>query len=555
MKKISTIGLVIALLFSSFLVSSARAGTVLGYEDHRSNPTTNFEMPLGAHVYAEYSDTYIKTNRWDFQDPGGYPNQDASNQDLPVDVKGNDFRKILFKGVPLQDSPTAGFHIEVIAPDGSVRSSADCEDGSTLAASSPRIRAQVGDTIKYSDYSSPADNGGTAITHWDFQYAYLYVLPEGQEDANGMRFYSYPVSGVAGWPEGVNSRGDAIMATSPGQVSSFVQEIQLDRPGYLQLYLGVEDNALCGPYGSNWSTNGNYVVKGEPNLMAGFPWYCWWYYTSLIVEVEGGSGLDLMVTGNGSSHYQREYSVRRESVINPQTLYAEPVNRFDVVYAFHNLSSAGQTAVPYRIVACLEGSESEGYVIEEGDVDIPAEGKTADVWLKVDYDALGLGDEYQRQPCVAVILDPENSIAESDEENNIALFRPGEEQPVLSIEAYSPPDGFPVHSTGWASITVSRKDDLPLAFEALVTWEISGDPMSKVITISPGSGIKDQFNVTHYSDVAARIPVNARVDWTTSEGDQEAVGWTSIIFGGNYVPNVPPPPEYEDDVIVGINGG
>ena len=79
--------------------------------------------------------------------------------------------------------------------------------------------------------------------------------------------------------------------------------------------------------------------------------------------------------------------------------------------------------------------------------------------------------------------------------------------------------------------------------------------MSKVITISPGSGIKDQFNVTHYSDVAARIPVNARVAWTTSEGAQEAVGWTSIIFGGNYVPNVPPPPEYEDDVIVGINGG
>ena len=85
------------------------------------------------------------------------------------------------------------------------------------------------------------------------------------------------------------------MATSPDQVASFVQEIKLDRPGFLQLYQGVEDNAQCGPFGSNWSTNGNYVVKGEPNGTAGFPWYTWWYYTSLMVEVDGGSGQDLMV--------------------------------------------------------------------------------------------------------------------------------------------------------------------------------------------------------------------------------------------------------------------
>lgn len=555
MKVNKIIAALLALLLLFAAVPIALAGTVSEYADNRCNPTTNFAFPLGGYEYAEYSDAYLENNHWNFILKGGYPQPGCSNRDLPVDVKGDQFRDILFDGVERKISPKASFDIAVIAPDGTVRSSVSCQDGDSLADASPRVSARVGDTIRYMDYSKPRTNGGTTITKWDFQYAYLYVLPKDQLDANGMRFYSYPVSGVEGWPDGVNSRGGNVLAASPEQVANFVQEIKLDRPGFLQLYLGVEDNARCGPYGSNWSTNGNYVTRGEPNLMNGFPWYCWWYYTSLIVEVDGGNGLDLMVTGNGSSTYHREYAVTRASVINPQTLYAEPVNRFDVVYAFYNLSDEEQTAVPYRIVACREGSDSEGVLLEEGVADIPARSKTADTTIEVDYEALGLGDEYQRSPCVAVILDPGNVVSEEDEENNLALFKPGEEQPVLTIEAYSPPEGFPVHSTGWASITTGRKDDLPTSLEARVTWELDGEQFSKTISISPGSGTKDLFNITCYSDVATRIPVNARVNWTTAEGEQEAVGWTTIIFGGNYTPNLPPPPEYEDDVIVGINGG
>lgn len=552
------------MIFILGIAPVALAGVVDNYEDNRGNPTSNFAIVLAPHVYAEYCDTYVYNNSWVFEEhEGSYPSNEESNEDKPINVKEPYFRTLLFEGVEVKNPPTAGFHIEVIAPDGIIRSSTDCQGGTTLDNASPRIRAQVGDTLIYSDFSAPdPDNGGTTITAWDFQYAYLFVHPDqepGEDygDANHMRFYSYPISGMdeEDWPGGTNCRGDNVMATGPEQVAAFVQEIKLDRPGFLQLYQGVEDNARCGPYGSNWSTNGNYVVKGEPNHLAGFPWHTWWYYTSLIVEVEGGSGQDLMVTGNGSSTYYREYAVQRGSIINPQTLYAEPVNRFDIVYAFYNLSEAEQAAVPYKIIACREGSETEGFVIEEGSVDIPVLGKTADRILKVDYDALGLGDEYQRHPCVAVILDPDNLITESDEENNIALFKPGAAQPVLSIEAYSPPAGFPVHSTGWASITVSRKDDLAAVFDAQVTWEVSGERQSKTIPISAGSGVKDQFNVTFYSDVAARIPVNARVNWITDEGNQEAEGWTSIVFGGDYIPNVPPPPEYEDDVIVGINGG
>lgn len=539
--------LVLAIFFTAWGFTVAMAGTINGYNDNRRNTANNFDAPQG-NGFEEYSENYINAHSWNFtNDPqtnNGYPGGD--NSFAPVNVRDDNFKDYLYANDE-GTTPNAIFEIEVIAPDGSSRGKIPCNAAQNINTATPRIAAYVGDTLRMIDYSQPSP--GQNLVAWDFQWVLMRVAPDGY-------FLPYVASGQEEhWPDGTNAVSGNIIASSKGELEQYASSIELTEPGFLQLYMAVQDDFDCGPNGSNWSTNGNYVVKGTPNG-TGFPWHCWWYYTSLIVEVQPAQELDMFTTGMGSPVWQPEYVVERRysATPDPVTLMYNRENRINIMYSFCNDSDQDMVDVPVKVVACFGGDETGagGYVINVGTVSIPAGERTEDTELVVDYDKLGLGEEYTKNLLVAVVLDPDNIIPESNEENNIVLFRAGDTKEKLSVDVYAPPEGFLVNSTGWATISVSREDTRDTSFEAILTIKCAWDNTYYEVPLHVPAGKAEIFATTveHYSAVSGAKLVSAWITWQDSEGeDQDAIRFSTTV-----IPNVPPPPEYEDDVIVDING-
>ena len=74
MKENKIIAALLALFLLFAIVPVVLAGTVSGYDDNRENPTTNFALLSGNHLYAEYTDEYIRDNHWNFSNPVVIPN-------------------------------------------------------------------------------------------------------------------------------------------------------------------------------------------------------------------------------------------------------------------------------------------------------------------------------------------------------------------------------------------------------------------------------------------------------------------------------------------------
>lgn len=297
MKKLTAIIITIAFILS--LTPLALAGEVNGYSDDRrtvsSNPDDNGN---------NFTESFIESTRYWWVPPDySYPLNAEVSELNPIDVNDKGFTDHwLYQGPGgVGEPPKACFEIQVIKPDGSIRDSDTSNIEPDRDATTPRIKAIVGDTLKWIDHSQVGS--GTKLTTFEAQACLLKVLPKGEKDSNDKQFYPMALSNLPSeWPEGKNYTEWNIRGTTAQQVSDAVaSNIKLEDAGFLQLYLSVMDDYDCGPNGSNWSVNGDYAVKSKPG--GGFPWWAYWYFATLIVEVSEG-GEDYWITATGDSEYQ-----------------------------------------------------------------------------------------------------------------------------------------------------------------------------------------------------------------------------------------------------------
>ena len=156
--------------------------------------------------------------------------------DISYAAASHDYREWPFAGV---NKPTAQFKITNKRTGESVTS----PDNETLSSNFPKINAQVGDVIEFTDMSKPGS--GSRISGHDFQ-----------------------------WREGSGK-----FNVQSGMKSN----IEVKSEGTWSFYLGVKDNASVPSPWSNWSENGNHRWISENIHNTGYDMY--WYFTAVSVEV------------------------------------------------------------------------------------------------------------------------------------------------------------------------------------------------------------------------------------------------------------------------------
>lgn len=156
--------------------------------------------------------------------------------DISYAAASHDYREWPFAGV---NKPTAKFEITNRRTGESVTS----PEGYSLSSSFPKINAQVGDVIEFTDMS--IKGSGSRISGHDFQ-----------------------------WREGSGK-----FNVQSGMKSS----ITVNSEGTWSFYLGVKDNASVPSPWSNWSENGNHRWISENIHNTGYDMY--WYFTAVSVEV------------------------------------------------------------------------------------------------------------------------------------------------------------------------------------------------------------------------------------------------------------------------------
>ena len=180
------------------------------------------------------------------------------------------------------EKPLANFAIDVQSPSGEIKTSVATEhnNGATLGPA-PSIKAQVGDTLVFTDRSS--SQSGYKITAWDWQW----------------------------WREDQPTEEHNLK-------SQMDRQLLLEVPGRYHFYLCVADNAPVEKGDSwlwslNWSDNGKHrAIKNLGNGLQGY-----WYFNEIVVEVAEGAP-DFYPTPEGSTQWQESFKTWMVTVPLPQ---------------------------------------------------------------------------------------------------------------------------------------------------------------------------------------------------------------------------------------------
>ncbi len=393
--------------------------------------------------------------------------------------------------------PIAMLSIDVMNSLGEIKASAETakNEGKDIVSNTPApvIQAVVGDTLQFTDKSTPSV--GRQLIAWDWQY----------------------------WTE------DQQIFELKNKMD---KELKLTIPGRYHFYLCVGDNMPVKKstntedfwlWDYNWSENGNHrAVKELDKQFTG--WEGYWYFQEIIVEVSAEAP-DFYITPEGSREWEQSY------LTCAKTYTGNPGESISFPVTLHN---AGTEAITdFRAVWSGQGSDPEtGWqgnnpAWEAEELTSLAKGESKIFNVTVTF------PEQNQKLYFKTNIDGKNPESETNLENNLmAIYfqKPGVDL-AISVET-----AMPEMEMGWwgdsaiepfADAYVSRLDDGTEPVTAEVTLVSPGGTSVEIITISPGEIVSLFMN--YPTNKAGNYKFSASVTPVDKEDTDTSNNWDSCM--------------------------